>query len=195
MDAYSPADQHYARVMEFVREDKKGDRFYTYAVRNQTGSVIEPTFLYRAMKRSEATDILAKNVNPDPNGHHGWSSYRDFSFEYLTRKNGYTHLVEVKAPNFIPWMKEIGFVSGKAEGGDMSWGIGGKSSNGWRGTKETNEKLMGEYAKYINNGVRVKHTSVKGGYKEMAKQLAPSIFKSAIEYVKLVDLRSQNPRT
>ncbi len=189
-DAYDQVDQIHAATLQFDREDGNGDRFFTYVARcNDVGGNPQEYF-YRAMKRDEAFGWLDHNriAVPDPGGHHGWASHRNYSLGYLTRKNQYTYLLEIYAPLFIPWMKEVGFLSGKAEGGDMSWGIGGTSSNGWGGNKDTNKALKDLHKKKFPDV-----TSVKGGLRAMAVQLAPLMFKECIRWVKIVNLRSQKP--
>lgn len=124
MRAYTVADQNIAKTLTFVREDRNKDRLYTYAARSEEQESAQPGFFYRATTAQDANNLLRKMVTVNPNGHQGWASYRGYSLTYLTRGYGYTHLIEVKAPDFIPWMREIGWVSGKAEDGDMSWGIG-----------------------------------------------------------------------
>ncbi|MGH9344076.1 MAG: hypothetical protein ACRD19_09980 [Terriglobia bacterium] len=195
MDPYNVADRVYTAGLIFDRQDHKGDRFFTYPVRCERDGDVghKQEFFYRAMKRDEAAGWLAqgRTATPDPNGHHPWASYRGYSLSYLTRKNGYVFLLEVSAPDFIPWMKSIGFTGGKAEAGDMSWGIGGTSSNSWGGTQTSNATLRDEYAKYANNGVAVNHNNVPGGLRAMAVRLAPIYFRQAIKWVKVVNFRSE----
>lgn len=191
-DAYDAMDQIYAAVMQYDREDGNGDRFFVANAHCDAVGGNPQEYFYRAMNRDEALGWLhpGRIAVPDPGGHHGWASYRNYSFGYLTRKNGYTYLLEVHAPQFLPGMNSIGFTSGKAEGGDMSWGIGGATSNAWSGNKQTNKTLEGLFKQKFPD---VKTKDVKGGLRGMAKPLAPLIFKDAIQSVTIVNLRSQKP--
>ncbi len=196
---YDKADEAHTTSMEYVKEDDSGDRFFKAACQNETRPTFpalpDQAYFYRAMQRVEAIGWLAAKPTAalDPEGHQGWASYRDYSLPYLTRLRGYTHLLEVHAPDFVGLMMGVGFKSGKAEVGDLSWGIGGKSSNGHAGNKDQNAKLLEVYAENCNEGVAVKHTSVKGGLRAMAKAVAPQLFLQSIKGVKLVYLRSQKP--
>ncbi|WP_437763224.1 hypothetical protein WMF27_42155 [Sorangium sp. So ce281] len=196
---YDDADLAHVVSMEYSREDNKGDRFYSYPTRNDNRPALatpaKQEYFYRAMKRAEAVAWLTpgRPAVPDPGGHHPWASYRNYSLTYLTRANQYTHLIEVHAPGFVEWMMEVGFTGGKIENNDISWGIGGNSSNSFGGNPKTNAALKALYAKACNNGVVVNHTGVPGGLRGMAKRVAPYIFKQSIKWVKLVNLRSQAP--
>jgi len=192
MEAYDVIDRQYAAAMKFDREDNNRDRFYSYPVRCDGAAGMPQENFYRAMNRTEALGWLApgRTAVPDSEGHHPWASYRNYSLSYLTRKNNYTYLLEVHAPDFLPWMREIGFISGKAEAGDISWGIGGKSSNGWGGTKPANDALK---ALYKHAYPTINRNLVKGGLRALAVQLAPYMFKQSIKWVKVVNLRSQKP--
>jgi hypothetical protein len=196
---YDDADLPYASLMEYVRQEHNGDRHYAYPCRNDDRPVFadprKQQYFYRAMKRAEAVAWMnpGRIAVPDAGGHHPWASFRNYSLGYLTRANDYTYLLEVHAPDFVSWMMDVGFTSGKAEAGDISWGIGGTSSNGHAGTPTTNKTVKDLYAKVCNNGVPINHNHVPGGLRGMAKAVAPHIFKKSIKWVKVVNLRSQKP--
>ncbi|HET9958667.1 MAG TPA: hypothetical protein VFQ61_29440 [Polyangiaceae bacterium] len=196
---HDPADDPYAAVLDYQRTDHAGDRYYSSEPQHYERPLelerhpSRQAYFYRAMTREEAQGWLhpTRYAMPDPSGHHPWASNRDYSAGYLTRRHGYTHLVEVYAPDFVPQMMSIGFVSGKAEAGDISWGIGGTPSNGWRGSKTTNKVLESAYADL--KGRKVSPKEVRGRERGMANELAPYLFKDSIRSVRVVDLRSQKP--
>jgi hypothetical protein len=189
-DAYSPEDQIYAATMTFEREDGNGDRFFRRDAVCEAVRGNPQAYFYRAMKRDEAFGWLHPNRNAvaDPNGHHGFASYRSYSAGYLTRGHKYTYLLEIHAPDFLTNMKAIGFIEGKAEGGDLSWGIGGTSSNAFRGDKGTNKALKTLFGTTFPNTA-----APKGGLRGMALPLAPRIFVQSIQTVTVVNLRSEKP--
>jgi hypothetical protein len=197
MDAYHELDRPHARVMQFNHEDHNGDRHYSYGARwdKKPADLSKQAFFYRAMTRDEALGWLnpGRTALPDANGHHPWASHRDYSLAYLTRAHGYTYLLEVHAPDFVPSMKEIGFTTGKGEAGDISWGIGGRSSNGFGPGKPQNKALIALYSRVFNNGVAVNPNNIQGKHRAMAVKLAPYLFKQSIKWVKVVNLRSQKP--
>lgn len=90
-------------------------------------------YYYRAMTAGEFEAFRFGTVRT-ANGHQGFASFRSYSSAYLKKmfgQNNYAVVIEVHAPN---WMKELrshGWVNGKNESGDMSWGIGQTQSNGW----------------------------------------------------------------
>ncbi len=192
MDAYDALDRPYAAKLNFDREDGNGDRLYTYPVRCEDAKSLPQEYFYRAMTRTEAMGWLSPghNATVEANGHHPWASYRGYSLLYLSRTHGYAYLLEVHAPNFIPWMKEIGFTEGKTETGDISWGIGVRSSNAFGPSATTNVALK---ALYRQVHPLVNQNNVSGGLRTMAKELAPYMFKQSIKWVKVVNLRSQKP--
>jgi hypothetical protein len=209
---YLAEDRPLAASMTNTREAGNGDRYYEYPLRGhatapQFGRSTEQQFFYRAMHRDEAkgwlmvagtsygerTAVYQGIAAVQVNGHQGWASHRDYSMEYLSPRHGYTHLLEVHAPDFIQWLAEIGVNSGKAEAGDISWGVGLTTSNGFQGTPETNKALKTLYGKVVNNGVEIAHTQVPGGLRAMAKAVTPYVFQQSIKYAKLVVLRSVRP--
>lgn len=200
---YASGDLALVTALEFEREDGNGDRFYTYPARVDKratfANVTDQHYFYRAMMRTEADGWLSltRDGPIEPGGHHGWASYRGYSKDhYLKRNPGYTHLLEVYAPDFISALVEIGCTIGKTERlgeGDISWGIGGKSSNGFTGSDETNKELKKVYAEYCNDGVEVNLATLKGSHRAAVREVAPKLFKSSIKWVKLVNFRSQKP--
>ncbi len=188
LEPYDPADTVYTGPMTFEREDGKKDRLYGYGARQDASRPVKQEYFYRAMKKAEAAGWLGAghDATIDANGHQGWASYRQYSLKYLTRRHQYTHLLEVHAPDFISWMKEIGVTSGKAEGGDISWGVGLTNSNAFKPSKRSNPVLAALYTEVF-------HQPPIADRRGMAKQLAPVMFKRSIKWVKLVNFRSQKP--
>lgn len=213
---YDPEDHALAAAMNFDREAGNGDRYYLYPVRGhetaaQFARTTEQAYFYRAMLRAEAMGWLrvANTVFTDRqqvyeatpsllvDGHGGWASYRDYSLGYLKPKPkpkvGYTHLLEIHAPDFLQWLSEIGVLAGKVEVGDMSWGVGATTSNGFNGNKDTNKALKALYGKVKNNGVEIDPSRVKGRERAMANAVTPYIFCQSIRHARVVALRSAKP--
>ncbi|WP_246792446.1 hypothetical protein [Burkholderia perseverans] len=120
-DPYNPADKPETSAMTFERQSGNGDRYYTRPVeidsvvdadriigtdQNHIRLVDKQDHFYRAMHRDEydAWQTVFKQGTPELHakkytelkalqieGHQGWASYRAYSEEYLSEKNGYTH--------------------------------------------------------------------------------------------------------
>jgi hypothetical protein len=96
-------------------------------------------YFYRAMTAKEFEAFRFGTVIA-AGGHQGFASYRNYSKGYINKMfdgNNYAVLIEVYAPNWIGELNAHGWSSGKAESGDMSWGIGTTQSNGWSNTGTT----------------------------------------------------------
>jgi hypothetical protein len=193
MDPYDVGDKQYTATLPFDREDGVGDRYWSYPVRHDDSQAGPQTYFYRAMKPAEAASWLTMGADGvvgsdgiiDANAHQGWASHRNYSLGYLSRKHGYTHLIEVYAPYFLERLAEIGVKTGKPESGDMSWGIGGRNSNGFKPNGTTNRALADVYADLVGGTER--------NGRRQALAVTPLIFKDSIERIKLVNFRSQKP--
>jgi hypothetical protein len=151
--------------MEWEHDIKNGDRVYMYPVRYDEEHARNQgklqAYFYRAMAaaeaagwqaiasapRSERASLYRKTGALAVQGHQGWASHRKYSRKYL--KDDFTRLLEVHAPGFIETLDEIGVSSGKAEDGDISWGMGLTCSNGFHpshlsgpGSLSTTKKRM-----------------------------------------------------
>ncbi len=220
-DPYNPADKAESTTMKFERESGNGDRYYERPVEvdssadadrligtddNHYRLVENQDYFYRAMHRDEydAWQTVFKQGTPELRakkylelkalqieGHQGWASHRKYSEAYLSEKNGYTHLIEVHAPGFVTDMRSVGFKSGKAESGDLSWGLGLSSSNSFGPDKAANKALSKAYEEAKTKGLLLPTGGKKApASKDMAKLLAPYFFCKNIEDMKTVNLRS-----
>jgi hypothetical protein len=203
---YAAYDVPMAATMRYKdpHSSKNTSREYEYPVRvedqtnaHQCNWEEDQQYFYRAMNREEMQGWqqvsqapaskrieVYRNLSGNAlkiNGHGGWASHRDYSLGYLSDKN--TYLLEVFAPEFVKRMKEIGLKQGKIEDGDISWGVGLTSSNGFGPDKEANKTLGREAA-------RVLPQPLPGSGIAKAKALAPYIFAESIQWLKVVNLRS-----
>lgn len=104
------------------------------------------TCFYRAMTAEEFEAFRFGTVLSAA-GHQGFASFRNYSKAYLNKmfgRSNYAVLVEVYAPQWIKELYTHGWSTGKAESGDMSWGIGQTQSNGWtnKGTIKASNKNL-----------------------------------------------------
>lgn len=104
------------------------------------------TYFYRAMT-SEEFEAFQFGLVLSAAGHQGFASFRNYSKDYMNKmfeKSSYAVLIEVYAPDWIKDLHTHGWSIGKAENGDISWGIGQTQSNGWANTgtvKASNRNL------------------------------------------------------
>lgn len=198
---HKASDHPLVAVMEWERDAHNGDRSYIYPVRYRDEHAQNQgklqTYFYRAMTAAEAAGwrAIASSARQDRaalyrntealavNGHQGWASYRNYSRDYL--KNDFTHLLEVHAPGFIEALDEIGVSSGKAEKGDISWGMGITCSNGFHPSSEKNKRLKVVYDSTFSAEHRT-HTTGKA----RAFALIPYLFMEAMQWAKLVNYLS-----
>lgn len=122
-------------------------------------------------------------------GHGGWASYFDYSVGFLNRKNGYTHLLEIHAPDFTQWMTEIGVSVGKGENDDLSWGIGKTKSNGFKPDSASNKFLKKAYDQMMKDKGNPPGTEKSSVPLRQSKDVTPYIFCFAILYARVVGLR------
>jgi hypothetical protein len=226
MDPYDPLDKVETSTMKFGRQSGNGDRYYERAAQIDSAAdahkiigtdgdgyrkVANQDYFYRAMCRSEydAWQTVFKQGTPELRarkyvelrdlhieGHHGWASYRQYSADYLGDKHEYTHLLEVHAPGFVSDMRSIGFKSGKAEDGDLSWGMGPASCNAFVVDKNANKVLKKTYEEARTKNLLLLSSDITGQQREMAKSLAPYFFCKAMTSMKTVNIRStQNKPT
>ncbi|MGF6760265.1 hypothetical protein P3T24_000577 [Paraburkholderia sp. GAS33] len=219
-EPYNPLDKVETNTMKFERQSGNGDRYYERPAQIDSAAdadriigtdsehfrlVEKQDYFYRAMHRDEydAWQTLFKQTTPELrakkyvelralqiNGHQGWASHRQYSEEYLSEKNGYTHLLEVHAPGFVSDMRSIGYKSGKAESGDLSWGLGLASSNSFGPDKSANKMLNKTYEDAKTKGLLLLPSGKKAQPKEMAKLLAPYFFCKDMKSMKTVNIRS-----
>lgn len=196
-DPYLAADVQHISGLQFDREAGNGARYWTTPSRHPAAQPKPQEYFYRAMKRAEGESWLRPGAGPDqlgPNigqfgniladGHQGWASFRDYSYGYLQTEAEYVFLLEVYAPDFLTKLASIGVKTGKAEAGDMSWGIGGTLSNGFKPDGTTNKTLKAEY-------FRLFRESCKGNQlKKGSKRLTPLLFKESIRSIGIVDFKS-----
>jgi len=117
-------------------------RYSTSAVHDENGSFLTNEYFYRAMSMEELDSYRDQFAFVQVKGHQGWAPFRDYSVDYLDMKSDppIRCLVEAHVPGFVKRMNEEGWVSGKAESGCVSWGIGTTQSNGWAGSKKLKVK-------------------------------------------------------
>jgi hypothetical protein len=216
---YDVMDKVETSTMKFEHQSRNGDRYYERPAQidrsvdadkiigqshEDVGQMENQEYFYRAMKREEydAWQVVFKQETPElrarkyvelkalqKDGHHGWASFRQYSVGYLSKGEGYTHLLEVHAPGFVTDMRSIGFKSGKAESGDMSWGMGPKSSNSFGPDRDARRLLKEAYEEAQTKGLLLPNDK-KGQDREMAKLLAPYFFCKDMQSMKTVNIRS-----
>jgi hypothetical protein len=197
-EPHNASDRSVAAVMEWEHDIKNGDRVYMYPVRYDEEHARNQgklqAYFYRAMTaaeaagwqaiasapRSERVALYRKTGALAVQGHQGWASHRKYSRGYL--KDDFTHLLEVHAPGFIEALDEIGISSGKAEKGDISWGMGLTCSNGFHPSREKNKRLKAVYEDTFTVELRTHKNE-----KSRAFALIPYLFMEAMQWAKLVN--------
>ena len=197
-------------------ESGNGVRYYQYPTEGPDKNreifdtnMREQKYFYRAMLESEAegwkaisdlpVELRLKKYLTDTrlkiDGHQGWASYRGYSEKYLkNRANDYTFILEVFAPEFVNQLMEIGVKSGKAEDGDISWGMGKKNSNSFGGDKKMNDVLKTRFEEFSRLVSAAEQGSIgkfeSNNMRQMSVIITPFIFLQTIRWVKKIDLRS-----
>ncbi|MEW6343382.1 MAG: hypothetical protein RXR20_33425 [Paraburkholderia sp.] len=219
---YDPMDKVETSTMKFGRQSGNGDRYYERPaeIENDTDAdkamgmdaqnfpkLENQNYFYRAMCRDEydAWQDIFKQGSPElrarkyvalsallAHGHKGWAGYREYSKRYLKEGQKYTHLLEVYAPGFVRDMKSIGYKSGKAESGDLSWGLGLASSNSFAADTDAVKLLRRIYGEAKKNNSLLLATGES--IQAKAKSLAPYFFCIRMESMKTVNIRSTKNR-
>ncbi|OAA59183.1 hypothetical protein SPI_06385 [Niveomyces insectorum RCEF 264] len=211
--AYDPRDRPLAATMFFEWQSQDGDRFFARpAVLNSKADAasvygtVNQAYFYRAMTRDEAEAWLALSAEPATarvakyreltalhiQGHQGWASHREYAKKYLKRRAGYTHLLQVYAPRFLPEIFAFGYLSGKAESDEMSWGVGRMPQNSWRASKENNKAVEERLAWLTEHDqLPLPPRTRKPTIEEKARAIMPYYFIQGIGQVQVVNLRSE----